>query len=67
MTEEEIKPLVSALTGCRDMLRECAKQHRQRGDNGHANVADSHADRATDALRAVETKKLQALTAGGAS
>jgi len=36
--------LFEAAIGARDMLRECAKQHRQQGDNGHASLADAHAD-----------------------
>ena len=39
----------STLRGCRDMLRESAKQFRLLKDNGHAVMADRHAD-AADAV-----------------
>ena len=34
----------SAMKGARDALREAAKQHRERGDDGHAVVMEGHAE-----------------------
>jgi len=42
--------LRDALQGCHDMLRECAKQFRCTNDNGHATMADLHANQAQAAL-----------------
>ena len=42
--------LEKALRGCRDMLRESAKQHRLSGDYGHGVGCDQHADAADAAL-----------------
>lgn len=42
--------MLAALKGCRDMLRESAKQHRCRGDSGHATVCDLHAEAANKAI-----------------
>ena len=36
--------LQSTLNGCYDALRESAKQHRLRGDAGHASMCDLQAD-----------------------
>lgn len=40
-----------ALVGCRDMLREAAKQLRGRGDSGHAAVCEAHIKAANEAIR----------------
>jgi len=46
--------LLTALKGCRDMLRESAKQFRQLNDKGHAVMADRHADNANAAIAKAE-------------
>jgi hypothetical protein len=48
-----VAELMQAMHGCRDMLREAAKQARLRGDNGHATMCDQHADMAAAALARV--------------
>ncbi len=42
--------VVTALKGCQAMLMECAKQHRTRGDIGHAVLCDLHIEQARAAL-----------------
>ena len=41
----------SVLRGCRDMLREAAKQFRLSDDPGHAKMCDRHADAAERGLK----------------
>jgi len=44
--------LLAALRGCRDMLKESAKQHRLAGDgDGHGVMADLHSKQADHAIK----------------
>lgn len=38
------KLLISAVRGAHDILRESARQHRARGDDGFSRMCDMHAD-----------------------
>lgn len=49
-----VAELIETQRGCRDMLREAAKQFRLSGDNGHARHCDDLADRAAAALERVQ-------------
>lgn len=51
---EFLKANLGTLRGCRDMLREAAKQFRLLNDNGHSVGCDMHADEADSALRRIE-------------
>jgi ribulose-5-phosphate 4-epimerase/fuculose-1-phosphate aldolase len=45
-----VAEMIATQRGCRDMLREAAKQFRLNGDSGHAVMCDRHADVADAAL-----------------
>ena len=45
-----VADVFAALRGCRDMLRESAKQHRLSGDAGHGRHCDTLADTADAAI-----------------
>lgn len=47
--------MLASLRGCRDMLRECAKQLRSMGESGHSAMADVMADSADAAIAKAET------------
>ena len=55
--------LGATIRGCRDMLRESAKQFRLLCDNGHAKMCDLHADNADSYLWSVEPNEYALLAA----